>query len=83
MYKKIEKPDRCDACGLKTTKLNIDHDHNTGYIRGCLCDNCNGGIAKLGDNAVELQKRLDYLIRADERYNQLDDKLKEQYKGFN
>lgn len=81
LYERI-KPECCDACGLKTDKLNVDHDHQTGYIRGYLCDNCNAGIAKLGDNATEVQKRLDYLIRAEGEYNELPNELKELYKSF-
>ena len=81
LYERV-KPDCCDACGLKTDKLNLDHDHATSYIRGYLCDNCNAGIAKLGDNATEVQKRLDYLIQAEEEYNELPDELKLLYRSF-
>lgn len=32
----------CEICGeTNRKKLCIDHDHKTGKIRGCLCQNCN------------------------------------------
>lgn len=37
---------KCSIC-LKTwneVKPVVDHDHNTGKIRGLICDNCNKGI---------------------------------------
>jgi len=41
--------------------LAVDHDHNTGNIRGLLCCNCNRGIGLLQDNPAYLQAALDYL----------------------
>lgn len=57
----------CDCCerqletGGKASKLNIDHDHSTGLIRGILCTNCNTGIGMLGDDVDTLTKAIDYL----------------------
>lgn len=42
-------------------RLSIDHNHNTGSIRGLLCSNCNTAIGLLGDNLESIQKALDYL----------------------
>jgi hypothetical protein len=42
-------------------RMNIDHDHNTGKVRGLLCTGCNTGIGHLGDNIEGLKKALYYL----------------------
>lgn len=41
--------------------LAVDHDHETGRIRGLLCRHCNIGIGKLGDNISGLELALAYL----------------------
>lgn len=42
-------------------RLSVDHDHDTGHVRGLLCGNCNQGIGKLGDCPKLLRKAADYL----------------------
>jgi DNA-directed RNA polymerase subunit RPC12/RpoP len=32
---------KCDICSKKVQRLNCDHDHKTGKIRGFLCTRCN------------------------------------------
>ncbi len=41
--------------------LTIDHDHETGAVRGLLCGTCNSGIGKLGDSVALLVKAAAYL----------------------
>ena len=41
--------------------LAVDHNHETGKIRGLLCLNCNSGIGKLGDSTDILRKAIEYL----------------------
>lgn len=54
----------CDCCGLESSKrLVSDHEHGTTKIRGLLCQSCNTGIGKLGDNLEGLLKAVDYLKR--------------------
>lgn len=42
-------------------KLAVDHDHETGRIRGLLCSRCNNGIGLLGDKVEMLKKAINYL----------------------
>lgn len=39
----------------------IDHDHNTGHVRGVLCMGCNVALGVLGDDAVGLARALAYV----------------------
>ena len=57
--------DGCNICG-KTNEENkghlaVDHDHETGKVRGILCVMCNLGLGNLGDNVEGLTRALEYL----------------------
>ena len=43
--------------------LSVDHDHETGKIRGLLCSNCNPGIGKFKEKIELLKKAVAYLER--------------------
>ena len=48
---------KCAICGLKLTAGKrggacLDHDHETGVIRGVLCRTCNGGEGKIKNTAI-------------------------------
>lgn len=45
------------------TRLNIDHCHTTGKVRGLLCDACNRAIGLLKDSPDLLNKAISYLAR--------------------
>lgn len=54
----------CAICGLFcTTKRNlaVDHDHDTGEVRGLLCSNCNRGLGHFQDKVNNLEKAIEYL----------------------
>ena len=58
----------CDICGASEPnhhkkRLNIDHCHSTGKIRGLLCDACNRAIGLLKDDVEVLKKAIQYLAR--------------------
>lgn len=60
----------CDACGCQPgrRRLVIDHCHTFGYIRGVLCQACNSGLGKLGDNIEGLKRTIAYLERAEAKW---------------
>jgi len=61
----------CAICSEPEEKfawLCIDHDHNTGRIRGLLCPNCNRGIGLLQDNSQLLKKAASYIESAKKEF---------------
>ena len=51
----------------------VDHDHDTGEVRGLLCLNCNTGIGKLGDSAVTCLDAAFYLLSVEESKTDLSE----------
>lgn len=55
----------CAICGKpeseQSRKLSVDHNHETGAVRGLLCDNCNHAIGMFQDDIDLLQKAINYL----------------------
>jgi hypothetical protein len=49
----------CGICGGRK-RLVIDHDHDTGAVRGVLCDKCNKGLGFFQTEEM-LQKAIGYL----------------------
>ena len=62
-----EQGGRCNICGTSTPSgrskefFSVDHDHQTGKIRGLLCANCNHGLGHFRDNSEVLQAAIEYL----------------------
>ena len=42
-------------------KLVVDHDHDTGVVRGLLCNMCNSALGTFGDNIEGLERAINYL----------------------
>lgn len=51
----------CGICQNHEKTLNVDHDHETGLIRGLLCGKCNKAIGLLDDSIETLYSAIDYL----------------------
>lgn len=59
----------CAICRQQQTdprkkRLAVDHCHETGTVRGLLCEKCNRGIGLLGDNLASLRAATIYLEEA-------------------
>lgn len=52
----------CEGVCSSGKNLSVDHDHQTGAIRGLLCSNCNRAIGLLGDRHDWAQRAADYLV---------------------
>jgi hypothetical protein len=63
----------CAVCGKdepnahgrtgKQFRLAVDHCHQTGAVRGLLCQKCNRAIGLLGDDPALMRKAISYLLR--------------------
>lgn len=71
----------CLICNQHQSDLNkslrVDHNHETGEVRGLLCSNCNVGIGMFKDNPKFLESAIKYLTKlktelADENSNVVD-----------
>lgn len=54
----------CMICGrheAEVGRMNIDHCHETGMTRGCLCKFCNWGLQNFSDDPEMLRRAADYL----------------------
>lgn len=58
----------CDVCGRTEhqsgRRMNIDHCHERGVVRGALCHACNTALGLADDSAERLRALADYLERA-------------------
>jgi hypothetical protein len=68
----LEKQDyRCAICkteDMKTARTEwfaVDHCHESGKVRGLLCNNCNRGVGLLQDSVEILENAINYLNVSD------------------
>ncbi len=55
----------CAICSRKPRpdiSLHVDHDHETGQVRGILCFRCNNALGDFDDDPPLLQQALGYLV---------------------
>ena len=55
----------CECCGLAwcidmPKRLIVDHNHNTGVVRGILCHQCNVTLGLLKEDSDRITKLLEY-----------------------
>lgn len=61
-----EQKDKCAICRIYRhcidgKRLSVDHDHDTGRVRGLLCHNCNLSLGLVKDNTDTLVRMINYL----------------------
>jgi hypothetical protein len=73
---------QCVICGNEES-LVVDHDHQSGAIRGMLCNHCNRGLGHFRDDPMLLEFAAQYLYASStnlqyneiwEKYQNADDK---------
>lgn len=66
----VSQGGKCGVCGLpeivcdkagKLKRLAVDHNHETGKIRGLLCQKCNQALGLLDENPVIIRSLADYI----------------------
>ena len=63
----VSQDNRCMICNVEISfngtksKANVDHCHNSGIVRGILCNSCNTAIGSLRDDTSILQNAIKYL----------------------
>ena len=58
----LSQEGKCTICTKEYRVLVVDHNHDTGSVRGLLCSNCNTGIGLLQDKPINLKRAMDYLL---------------------
>jgi|SRR5579859_6476634 len=60
-----DQDNKCAICGQEDNLgwLSVDHNHETGEVRGLLCRACNAAIGALKDDPDLVRKALEYLER--------------------
>ncbi len=54
----------CAICkGVSLKRLGVDHNHQTGEVRGLLCVKCNAGIGNFNENPSLMYAAVQYLGR--------------------
>jgi len=60
------QPETRKAASGKTCYLHVDHNHESGEVRGLLCHHCNTGIGAFKEDASLMQKAIEYIEKHNE-----------------
>jgi len=74
---------KCIICENKfknSLDIKLDHNHNTGEIRGLLCNKCNSLLRKPNDNETSLLRIKNYLNNLELSLDYNNYKIKKEYK---
>lgn len=58
----------CNTSEPSGYNWHVDHNHETGEVRGLLCSKCNQGIGLFDESTVNLESAIDYLRRHNGKY---------------
>ena len=63
----VEQHGGCTICGSPSPgpglkNFSVDHDHETGKVRGLLCNPCNRGLGHFNDNPAACYRAEQYLL---------------------
>jgi hypothetical protein len=59
----------CQVCSRSKKTLFVDHCHDSGLVRGLLCQRCNTAIGLLGDDSAGVRLALKYLENHESKHN--------------
>ena len=74
---RLSQKNACSICNtsFNIKRMNIDHCHATGVIRGLLCNPCNAALGLFDDDIHNLKAAIKYLTKTDstdvERFNEI------------
>lgn len=59
---------KCKICKKVSNRLVVDHCHQSGMVRGLLCDRCNMGLGHFNDSIDILKNCIEYLENMNSRF---------------
>lgn len=62
-WMRLRQGGRCAICSTGPA-VHVDHEHETGRVRGILCFNCNRALGELGEDVELLTRAVEYLEKA-------------------
>lgn len=72
----------CNKPPKVNKRLHVDHDHNTGLIRGLLCFRCNFGLSYFNENPDAMNRAYAYLIKEHHKF-EIQDVQEQQFINCN